>query len=1108
VTTVDVVVVTHNSAAHLDDALAPLLASRPTGAAAQVASVVVVDNASGDDSVARARHLGATVVAGRVNAGFAAAANRGAATGSGEVILFLNPDAAVEPEQLHRLVDDLVCHPDCGVVAARLEGSGGPQRTAWPFPSVAGAWREALGWDRSEPRPAPGEIPGFVVGACFLVRRGAFEALGGFDERFWLYGEEADLCRRMRDGGWSVRIADAVASHVGGASATGIEDLVFEHFQRGSEHFVAKHEGPDRLWRFRLAEVVGSVVRAAAPGPASRRAYHRRRLARLARVLVSRPAEVGLDSPATAAPGAALVVCSLEAWDQVWRRNQLLVRELLAADPDRRVLFVEPAFDALHERRHPSGRVRLRGLVPLEGHGRVVRFEPVKWWPRLVGPFADASLRRQVTRAAARLGFERPDLWINDPSYAGLVRDTGWPATYDITDDWTRAAASPRARRRVRANERRLFADCGSVVVCSPGLAVSRRPARPDLVVIPNAVDVEHFRAPRPRPVDLPDPAEGPVAVYVGTLHTDRLDVDLVVRLATERPDLAVVLVGPDSLDADAAARLATRPNVHRLGARAYAAVPGYLQHADVVIVPHVVTPFTESLDPIKAYECRAVGRPTVATPVAGFRSLGPPVVCAPAESFVAEVGRVLAEPPALGPGPGPGPELAGWADRARQFAAQLEAPRRYQHPGPVVAGHDGPARPRLRVAFVDHCAQLSGGEIALARLLGALDQVEDGPIVEAQVILGEDGPLVSRLEGLGVAVEVLALDTRVGHVRRGQVTARALGPARVAALAGDVVALTRRLRRLHPDVVHTNSLKAALYGGVAARLAGVPVVWHIRDRIATDYLPAPAVRGVRALARRLPDAIIVNSVTTRDTLGPVVAAGRTPVHVVHDMVDHPVSSADRAAGPDRAEHGGPVRVAMIGRLAPWKGQDVFLDAFAQAFGPAPSTVRAWVVGAALFGEDDFTGELVARAQRLGIADQVSFVGFTDDVAGVLAEVDVVVHASVIAEPFGQVVVEAMAAGVAVVAADLGGPAEVVTDGVDGLLSPPGDVGALAERLTRLAGDPDLRRRLGRAGAATARAFYPEVVAPRLVACLVEAAGWAGPTGAEAVVRGHRTVES
>ena len=134
--------------------------------------------------------------------------------------------------------------------------------------------------------------------------------------------------------------------------------------------------------------------------------------------------------------------------------------------------------------------------------------------------------------------------------------------------------------------------------------------------------------------------------------------------------------------------------------------------------------------------------------------------------------------------------------------------------------------------------------------------------------------------------------------------TARVLGPARAAAIAGDVAALARRLRQLHPDVVHTNSLKAALYGGVAARLAGVPVVWHIRDRIATDYLPAPAVRVVRALARRLPDAIIVNSVTTRDTLGPVVAAGRTPVHVVHDMVDRPTSSDGASPAAGRAEPG------------------------------------------------------------------------------------------------------------------------------------------------------------------------------------------------------------
>src|SRR5262249_56903788 len=96
---------------------------------------------------------------------------------------------------------------------------------------------------------------------------------------------------------------------------------------------------------------------------------------------------------------------------------------------------------------------------------------------------------------------------------------------------------------------------------------------------------------------------------------------------------------------AGGAARLGARPNLHRLGARAYDDVPAYLQHADVVIVPHVVSPFTESLDPIKAYECLAAGRPTVATPVAGFRELGAPVVVAEPADFAVAVDAALHAP-------------------------------------------------------------------------------------------------------------------------------------------------------------------------------------------------------------------------------------------------------------------------------------------------------------------------------------------------------------------------------------------------------------------------------------------------------------------------------
>jgi glycosyltransferase involved in cell wall biosynthesis len=1033
---VDVVVVTFNSAELLPAALGGLPSD---------ARVVVVDNASDDDSAAVARGCGAHVVAGAVNAGFAAGANRGAALGDGEVILFLNPDAVVEPATVDALAARFAADPSLGVLSPRLvRPDGSEQRVRWPFPSAVGAWAEALGLRRLGGAGRREGAGGFVIGACLMVRRSVFEAVGGFDTRFWLYSEEADLCRRVLDAGWRVEVAEEMsARHVGRASERGVEALVFEHFERGGEHFVAKHAGRRSLVVYRLGNLKGAALRAVMARSGVRRALHRARVARLLGVLGRHPGTVGLDSPATAAPGVGLVVCSLEPWDEVWRRNQFLVRELLALDPDRRVLFVEPPFDRVHELRRGSGRRHHRGLRPVDGEGRVVRVEPVKVWPRAAGPFATRSLRRQVRAAARSLGFVAPTLWVNDPAYAGLASATGWPAVYDVTDDWTEAGDGERATARVRADEAVLAGEVGAVVVCSEGLAASHAGA-PGLELIPNAVDAEHLTAPVPRPRDLP---AGPVAVYVGTLHEDRLDVDLVVSLAGAVPGLAVALVGPDALGEAARARLVSA-GVALLGSRSYADVPGYLQHADVVVVPHVVSPFTESLDPIKAYECLAVGRPTVATPVAGFRGLGGPVRVAERDEFVLAVSRVLGEG-RVDADPRPVPT---WAERGAAFDAVLRR----------VAGGER----RLRVVYVDHCAQLSGGELALARLLPALEGVD------AHVILGERGPLESRLRDVGATVEVLALDEGVATTRRAEVGA-ALGARRALAAARDTWVLARRLRELRPDLVHTNSLKAALYGGVAARLAGVPVVWHVRDRIAADYLPAPARVVVQSLARVVPSAVIANSAATRETLALHRGVAVVPSPVVFDAAE-PVGDG----GPGGSAPVRPFTVAMVGRLAPWKGQDVFVRAFARAFPDGDE--RAVLAGSAMFGEDAFAAELGGLVEELGLGERVTFLGFVDDVGAVLRGVDCLVHASVIPEPFGQVVVEGMAAGLAVVAADAGGPAEVVTHGVDGLLCPPGDVGALAAVLRRLADDPGLRVRLGAAGLVRAADFSPDAVADQV----------------------------
>ena len=151
------------------------------------------------------------------------------------------------------------------------------------------------------------------------------------------------------------------------------------------------------------------------------------------------------------------------------------------------------------------------------------------------------------------------------------------------------------------------------------------------------------------------------------------------------------------------------------------------------------------------------------------------------------------------------------------------------------------------------------------------------------------------------------------------------------------------------------------------------------------------------------------------------------------------------------------------------------------------------LAGSAMFGEDAFADELGSLVEALGLAERVTFLGFVDDVASVLRGSDCLVHASVIPEPFGQVVVEGMAAGLPVIASDAGGPAEVITDGVDGLLCPPGDVEALASLLRRVAGDRELRVRLGAAGLVRAADFTPDAVAAQVRAVydeVLRVGGW------------------
>jgi len=357
-----------------------------------------------------------------------------------------------------------------------------------------------------------------------------------------------------------------------------------------------------------------------------------------------------------------------------------------------------------------------------------------------------------------------------------------------------------------------------------------------------------------------------------------------------------------------------------------------------------------------------------------------------------------------------------------------------------------------IRVLFVNHTAKAGGGEVALRHLIRHLNRAT----VRPQLLLFEDGPIAELLRE-DAEVHIFPLGDEIRNARKDTLGAGGLGHLRaLSTVLSFTMRLSRMIRRLDVDVVHTNSLKADILGGVAARLAGKRVVWHVRDRIADDYLPPWAARVFRLLARWIPHAIVTNSRATLDTLHLPAKNGKRAV-VIHDGFDF----ADLPGIETQRES--TLRVGLVGRISPWKGQDVFLTAIHRIHGEFPG-VRFQIIGTALFGEDAYADHVRTLCTELGLDQCVEFCGFIRDIQKHIATLDVVVHASTIPEPFGQVIIEGMAAGKPVIATRGGGAMEIVVDGISGLLVPMKDDEALALAMRTLLGDAELRSRLGAAG--------------------------------------------
>jgi glycosyltransferase involved in cell wall biosynthesis len=380
-------------------------------------------------------------------------------------------------------------------------------------------------------------------------------------------------------------------------------------------------------------------------------------------------------------------------------------------------------------------------------------------------------------------------------------------------------------------------------------------------------------------------------------------------------------------------------------------------------------------------------------------------------------------------------------------------------------------SRPK-RILYVDHTAKIGGGEIAIFNLVNAIDKQRFHPVF----VLSSTGPLVDRLKAANIETYVIELDPSINDTRKDSLGLSSLLKfGAIVKCLSYVRKLSSFMRGRDIDLVHTNSLKAHIFGGIAGRMAGLPVIWHVRDAIDSNYLPRIVAKTVKKLASVIPNHIVANSANTLKKLELINSFSLSVIYsgvsvqgsfgfpmVIHDGCD-PNFYSDSTQNVVGATSENRSVVTMVGRIAEWKGQHIFLRAAAAVLKSWPETIFQ-IAGAPLFGEQLYERSLFALTEELGIQDRVEFLGFRDDIPEIIAGCDVLVHASIIGEPFGQVVIEGMVSGKPVVATNGGALPEIVIDGETGCLVPMGDPNAMAHAIGSLLADPEKRRNMGSAG--------------------------------------------
>jgi glycosyltransferase involved in cell wall biosynthesis len=374
-----------------------------------------------------------------------------------------------------------------------------------------------------------------------------------------------------------------------------------------------------------------------------------------------------------------------------------------------------------------------------------------------------------------------------------------------------------------------------------------------------------------------------------------------------------------------------------------------------------------------------------------------------------------------------------------------------------------------MKILLINNSADIYGASRSLSRLAGRLRELEHEPVI----LLPEIGPLDGRLRSAGLQT-IIFPSLRV-------ITRPVLASWRIipwlAGLLPSAIALARLIKREKIDIVHTNT-GVIVSSALAARLAGCPHVWHIRDWF-QEFGPLwkPYSRYILSNADRI--LCVSKAIAGQFPVSPKIEV----LNNGFDLAEFPELSGDEctAARNDWRLPASRSVVGTVGRIKfKRKGQEFLLQA-AGLLRNRGIDVTCLLAGGPAPGAEDQIEQMKQLAEELGV--QAIFTGELTDARSAYAAMDIFVLPSAQPEPFGGVVIEAMALGLPVIGTDIGGTTEQVAEGETGLLVPPADPAALATAIAKLAEEPQRRRHMGASGRRrVAEHFSIDAMTTRIVA--------------------------